>query len=189
MQGQYEIRESSRAKRLGLTVSPDGQVTVTKPVRVSVKRAEEFAAKNEEWILASQEKFRRLAEKRAKKGIEQIVLPRPRKDSKAYKDARAAARVLVTERLRYFNTVYGFKYGTISIRDQKTRWGSCSAAGNLSFNYRLVFLPQALQDYIVVHELCHTKEHNHSPKFWAQIARTMPEHALLRKELRTRYAA
>jgi hypothetical protein len=189
MQEGYEIRESARAKRLGLTVHPDGRVVVTKPVRVTVKRAEAFAASYETWILAAKEAFRRRAERRKKSGIEQIVLPRPRKGSKAYKEAREAARMLVTVRLAHFNRVYGFRYGTISIRDQKTRWGSCSAAGNLSFNYRLVYLPPALQDYVVAHELAHVKEHNHSPRFWAQVARTVPDHVLLRKELRTRYSA
>lgn len=186
---EFTIRESARAKRLGITVHPDGSVTVTKPVRVSEKRAHAFAAKQEAWILAAQEKFRRLAMRRAKQGLEQVALPRPRKGSKAYKEAREAARALVTERLAHFNHAYGFRYGTISIRDQKTRWGSCSAAGNLSFNYRLIYLPRQLQDYVVVHELCHTKEHNHSERFWAQVARTLPAHARMRKELRTRYSA
>jgi predicted metal-dependent hydrolase len=185
----YEIRESARAKRLGLTVHPDGRVTITKPVRTSLKRAEQFAALHETWILAAQESFRRKAERRKRNGIEQIQLPRPRKGSKAYKEAREAARSLVTERLAHFNQAYGFRYGTISIRDQKTRWGSCSAAGNLSFNYRLIYLPPTLQDYVVVHELAHVKEHNHSARFWDQMARVLPDHALLRKELRTRYSA
>jgi predicted metal-dependent hydrolase len=181
----YEIRESARAKRLGLTVHPDGRVIITKPVRASVKAMERFVAAHEAWILATKEKFR----KRLKRsGVEQVALPRPRKGSNAYKEARKAARKLVAERLEHFNQVYGFTYGTLSIRDQKTRWGSCSAAGNLSFNYRLVFLPDALQDYVIVHELCHTKEHNHSERFWAQVARTVPDHLTLRKELRTRYS-
>jgi len=178
------MRTSTRAKRLGLTVHPDGRVVVTMPRWVSIKAAEAFVAKHEEWIEIAKEKFKKRA---AKKGIDQITLPHPRKNSNAYKEARKLARVLVAERLQYFNTRYGFTYGTISIRDQKTRWGSCSAKGNLSFNYRIVYLPQALQDYIVVHELCHTKEHNHSEKFWAQVARTIPDHARQRKELRTRY--
>jgi len=189
MIGEYEIKESGRAKRLSLSVHPDGLVTVTKPLRMSVKAAERFVATYESWILAAQEAFRRKAERQKKRGIEQIQLPRPRKGSKAYKEARDTARALVTERLRYFNTQYGYPYGSISIRDQKTRWGSCSAAGNLSFNYRLIYLPPVLQDYIVVHELCHTREHNHSPAFWAHVARALPDHASLRKELRTRYSA
>jgi len=187
MTGEYEIRESTRATRLGITVHPDGRVTVTKPVQVSEKRVHAFVRKYQDWIETSQERFRKRAERQNKKGLPTFALPRPRKNSKAYTEARKAARVLVTERLQHFNQVYGFRYGTLSIRDQKTRWGSCSAAGNLSFNYRLIFLPEVLQDYIIVHELAHVKEHNHSARFWAQVARTVPAHSELRKELRTRY--
>lgn len=179
----HEIRESTRAKRLGITVHPDGSVVVTKPKRTSLNAAEAFVAKHQEWIEAAKEKFRN----KAKKQANQILLPRPRKNSLAYKEARKVARSLVTERLKHFNELYGFTYGTISIRDQKTRWGSCSANGNLSFNYRIIYLPETLQNYILVHELCHTKEHNHSTKFWNEVARAMPNHALHKKELRTKY--
>lgn len=150
-----------------------------------MKVTEAFVVKNKAWIDAAQEKFKK---RTAKKGPEQTALPRPRKNSTAYKEARKVARLLVTERLQHFNQLYHFTYGTISIRDQKTRWGSCSAKGNLSFNYRITYLPETLQDYIVVHELCHTKEHNHSERFWAQVARTLPEHRSLRKLLKA-YAA
>lgn len=180
----YEIRESTRARRLGITVHPDGRVVVTKPVQVSVRRAEAFAEKSREWIGAVQEKFRRKAEKQKKSGMLPLELPRPRKGSKAYKEAVASARALTTERLAHFNRLYGFRYGTISIRNQKTRWGSCSATGNLSFNYKIAFLPPMLADYVIVHELCHTKEHNHSERFWAQVARAIPEHKECRKRLR-----
>lgn len=186
MREEYEIRESTRAKRLTLTVHPDGRVVATKPTRISQKVAEAFVLKHREWIERAKEAFIKRA---AKKRTDQIALPRPRKNSTAYKEARKEARVLVTERLKHFNELYNFTYGTISIRDQKTRWGSCSAKGNLSFNYRIVYLPKEIQDYIVVHELCHTKEHNHSERFWAQVGRAIPEHASLRKALRSNYAA
>ncbi|MDP2815315.1 MAG: SprT family zinc-dependent metalloprotease [Rectinemataceae bacterium] len=182
---EYEIRESTRAKRLTITVRPDGRVVATKPTRTSLKAAEAFVLKHWEWIERAREAFQKRA---AKKRTDQIALPRPRKNSTAYKEAGKEARVLVTERLKHFNELYNFTYGTISIRDQKTRWGSCSAKGNLSFNYRIVYLPKEIQDYIVVHELCHTKEHNHSERFWAQVGRAIPEHASLRKALRSKYA-
>lgn len=182
----HEIRESSRAQRLGITVHSDGRVVLTKPKRISIRAAEAFLAKHQEWIETAIEKFRKRVEK---KRADQILLPRPRKNSIAYKEARKTAKALVAERLTHFNELYRFTYGTISIRDQKTRWGSCSAKGNLSFNYRIVYLPKDLQDYIIVHELCHTKEHNHSERFWAQVARAVSDHALLRKKLRTRYSS
>ncbi len=180
----YIVRESTRAKRLTLTVHPDGRVVATKPTRISQKTAEAFVLKHREWIERAKEAFIKRA---AKKRTNPIALPRPRKNSSAYREARKEARILVTERLKHFNELYNFTYGTIYIRDQKTRWGSCSAKGNLSFNYRIVYLPKEIQDYIVVHELCHTKEHNHSERFWAQVAREIPAHALRRRELRTRY--
>lgn len=180
----YEIRDSARARRLTLTVHPDGRAVVTKPKRISLKAAEAFVAKHQEWIETARETFRKRA---ARKPVDQITLPRPRKNSNAYKEARKQARALIKERLVHFNALYGFSYGTISIRDQKTRWGSCSAKGNLSFNYRVVYLPEALQDYIVVHELCHTKEHNHSDRFWNEVAKTIPGHAALKKRLRVAY--
>lgn len=184
MRDEYDIRESIKAKRLTLTVRPDGRVSVTKPKQVSMKVAEAFVVMNKAWIDAAKEKFRKQV---ARKAPEQIALQRPRKNSVAYKEARKAARLLVMERLTHLNQLYHFTYGTISIRDQKTRWGSCSANGNLSFNYRIIYLPEALQDYIIVHELCHTKEHNHSVRFWTEVARAVPNHTLLKKELRTKF--
>jgi predicted metal-dependent hydrolase len=101
----------------------------------------------------------------------------------------AAARTLVRERLDYFNRHYGYVYGKIFIRNTRTRWGSCSSKGNLGFNYRIATLDARLADYIVVHELCHLKEFNHSPQFWALVAETMPQWKLLRRELRSKRLA
>jgi len=72
----------------------------------------------------------------------------------------------------------------VSIRNQKTRWGSCSRQKNLSFSYRLFLLPPRFCDYVIVHELCHLKEMNHSPKFWALVARTFPDYKKLRREMK-----
>lgn len=180
-----KVQESSRAKHVRISVYPDGRVVVTKPLRTSFKTIERFIEDKKEWIQKTQESFAQKKQRRT--GTEPIALPRPRKNSAAYKEARKAARKLVSERLKYFNTLYNFPYGTISIRNQKTRWGSCSAGGNLSFNYRIIYLPPELADYVIVHELCHVKEHNHSPKFWEQMARTLPNHKALRKRIHTEY--
>ncbi|MDB5194853.1 MAG: putative metal-dependent hydrolase [Parcubacteria group bacterium] len=112
-----------------------------------------------------------------------IQLPRTRRGTKPHKDAVERTRALVTERVSYWSGVYGIPYGTISIRKQKTRWGSCSQAGNLSFNYRLGFLPLHLADYVIVHELCHIRQHNHSPAFWALVAQAIPHPKKLRTHL------
>lgn len=179
---EYEIVESIRAKHLRLSVQPDGRVVVTKPKRVSLREIETWVRTKEDWIEKAVAHFAR-----RNRGVIPETLPRPRRGSKAYKEAVASARILVTTRLAHFNQLYDFTYGTISIRNQKTRWGSCSSENNLSFNYRIVFLPPALADYIIVHELCHTKEHNHSKRFWNLVAQAIPEHPKLRKEIRTRY--
>ncbi|KND51039.1 MAG: putative metal-dependent hydrolase [Parcubacteria bacterium C7867-007] len=186
----HEIRESARAKHLRIDVFPDGRVLLTKPIRMPLHIAEAFLKQRTAWILQTKEAFiartKKIEQKRRKLGIaEPILLPKPRMGSAAYKQAVAIARAISTERLSHFNEHYKFTYGSISIRNQKTRWGSCSAAGNLSFNYRIAYLPPAQQDYLVVHELCHTKEHNHSPKFWSLVGETIPEYKRLRSVLKS----
>lgn len=101
-----------------------------------------------------------------------------------YIEHRERARALVVERLAHFNQFYGYAWGSIAIRDQRGRWGSCSSKGNLNFNYRLALLPAHLSDYVIVHELCHLGEFNHSQNFWDLVARAMPNYLDLRAELK-----
>lgn len=101
-----------------------------------------------------------------------------------YLQYKEVARVLALERLAVYNQIYQYKYNKISIRDQRTRWGSCSSKGNINFNYKIALLPPHLADYIIVHELCHIGEMNHSERFWDLVARTIPNHIELRLELR-----
>jgi len=102
-----------------------------------------------------------------------------------YEANKEKARALVLERLAYFNRFYGLKWGRVAIRNTKRRWGSCSKRSNLNFCYRVVFLPKDLTDYIIVHELCHLKEFNHSKAFWALVAMTIPDYKTLRKQLKS----
>ncbi|MCR4313690.1 MAG: M48 family metallopeptidase [Candidatus Uhrbacteria bacterium] len=97
---------------------------------------------------------------------------------------REEARTFVHSRLEVFNEHYRFEYHRVAIRNQRTRWGSCSKKGNLNFNYRIARLPIHLADYVIVHELCHLGEFNHSPQFWNLVARAIPDHRERRKELR-----
>lgn len=114
-------------------------------------------------------------------------LPRVRKGSANDTAARASARALAHARLSHFNQHYGFSYSRVFIRNQKTRWGACSAKGNLGFNYRIAFLPPELADYVIVHELCHLGQFNHSRAFWELVEQQIPNHKELRHQLRTKY--
>lgn len=104
--------------------------------------------------------------------------------TKHYVLHREAARSLVHARLAHYNAHYGFVYNRVAIRNQRRCWGSCTSLKNLNFSYRLLFLPPELADYVIVHELCHLKELNHSPRFWALVAETIPEYQLCRRALR-----
>ncbi len=165
----YEFKPSRRARSLRLEISASGLV-VTKPWFVPVAFMERFIAHQENWILKNLAKHRHAE-----------ILPKVTKEELVVLKKRAA-KILIS-RLEFFNKVYNFKYKSISVRDQKTRWGSCSRQGALNFNYRLVLLPESLLDYVAVHELCHLKEMNHSKKFWNLVSLAIPDYKERRKEL------
>ncbi len=101
-----------------------------------------------------------------------------------YKKHKRQAEEVIRLRLQEFNRHYGFSYNRVTIRNQKTRWGSCSLKRNLSFNYKILFLPSALQDYLIVHELCHLAEMNHSKNFWSLVGQTIPNPKQVRAQLK-----
>ncbi len=103
--------------------------------------------------------------------------------SKKYLEYKEKARDIVNTRLEHFNQHYKLTYGKISIRNQKSRWGSCSSKGNLNFNYKIALLPPHLADYVIVHELCHRGQFNHSQKFWDLVGETLPHYDVLMAEL------
>lgn len=109
---------------------------------------------------------------------------RAKSSSKKYLENKDSAREIATSRLLHFNKHYGFKIGRISIRNQVSRWGSCSSKGNLNFNYKIALIPPEIADYIVVHELCHLGQFNHSQKFWDLVGETIPNYLELKEELR-----
>jgi predicted metal-dependent hydrolase len=104
--------------------------------------------------------------------------------TKHYLENRETARKLVLAKLDYFNQFYGFKWQRVAIRNQRRCWGSCSALKNLNFNYKIQFLPPQLQDYIIVHELCHLQELNHGQSFWTLVERVIPDYKQKVLELR-----
>lgn len=109
---------------------------------------------------------------------------RKRRVSKNYLENKNKALEIVKERIEYLNAFYNYKWNKISVKNQKTRWGSCSRRGNLNFNYKIALLPQKSSDYIIVHELCHLGEFNHSQKFWDLVAKTVPDYKETRRDLR-----
>ena len=101
------------------------------------------------------------------------------------RELAAQARREIPPRVEHFAGIMGIQYGRITIRNQATLWGSCSAKGNLNFNCLLMLAPEAVRDYVVVHELCHRKQMNHSEAFWAEVERVLPRYREARKWLKT----
>lgn len=111
------------------------------------------------------------------------VRPASKKRKKRLTPQKKQARELVLKLLNECNSHYNFPFKRVFIRAQKTRWGSCSSRGNLNFNYKIIFLPEHIARYIVIHELCHLKEFNHSKRFWDLVRETCPQFEKDKKEL------
>ena len=97
---------------------------------------------------------------------------------------REQARRFVENRISYFNKFYNFEINRVAIKNTSTRWGSCSSKGNLNFNYKIIYLRKELADYLIVHEICHLGQLNHSKKYWALVRQTIPNYDKINKELR-----
>ncbi len=167
---RYTIKRSSRARMMRLAVYPDARVVVTAPQLFGFGAIERFVIKHSDWISRHVERARTRTVVRIKRG----EIP----------ELKRRALALASVRCSHFGTVYGLTYKKISIRAQKTRWGSCSRDGNLSFNYKVAVLPTHIADYIIVHELCHRAEMNHGRKFWHLVEKAIPQHRAVRRELR-----
>lgn len=170
---EYTLKVSRRARRMRLVIFCDGNFVVTVPEGIGENSVEKFIVAKSQWIIDKLEYFKRFPAGVFSKRSKRYSLQRKRE-----------ALELVEKRVSYFNQLYGFKYNNITIRNQKTRWGSCSKKGNLNFNYKITSLPQRMADYIVVHELCHLGEFNHSQNFWNLVARTVPDYLQIRREIR-----
>lgn len=158
---------------LRLTVHADGRVVVTMPRGMSPAYAMRFAQARSQWIADKVAYFQRKPKP--------LLLSANKRDYRQYKDA---ALDLARQRLAFFNVIYRLAFHSVTIGNQKTRWGSCSKKGNVSFSYRIALLPPRYADYIVVHELCHLKEMNHSQKFWDLVSLAVPNYRDIRKALK-----
>lgn len=164
----------SRRRTLGLEIK-NGIVKARIPFCLSDRDLTCFIEKHGEWILSKLEK----AEQRKENAFPDIV-----SFDMLSKQERAAIKESFLKKADGYAALMGLNYGRLTVRDQRTRWGSCSSKGNLNFNYRLYFLPERLMDYVIVHELVHRIHMNHSKAFWNEVERYYPGYKSCRKELK-----
>lgn len=167
----------SNRKTVAIQVNSDLSVTVRAPRSASEKDIEEILKKKEAWISKHIEKIKEAKERFEAEPTEKLTR------EKVIALAEEALKV-IPERVEYFAKVIGVTYGKITIRNQKTRWGSCSSKGNLNFNCLLMLAPPEVLDYVVVHELCHRKQMNHSKAFWLEVEKVLPDYKEVRKWLK-----
>ena len=165
----------SRRKTISVEVRPDMRVIVRSPYRMPKKEILKFVSEKQDWI-----------EKHLAKMQEQI---KNQPDVEGFtsdeiNDLADRALLYFPPRVKEYADIIGVTYGRITIRNQRTRWGSCSSDGNLNFNCLLMMLPEEIRDYVIVHELCHRKEMNHSPKFWKEVEKYCPEYKVLKERLK-----
>lgn len=204
----------SKRKTLALIVKPDGSLLVRAPLRTSNALIQEFVEKNRGWIEKQQTKARTTLSAAARQYVpgeiflylgtsypleivegqkEPLRLDRKFKLAASHQGEaalaferwyREQAKQTIPARVEFFARQYDFSYKRIGITSARTRWGSCSATGSLSFSWRLILAPLAVVDYVVVHELVHTVFHNHSKRFWHRVATIMPDYHVHRRWLR-----
>jgi len=164
----YKVKRSARIKRVRIVIDSAEYVTVKAGMFTNLSGIEKFLEKEKDWIESQMRKMK----------TEKIALP------ENYHGYRLRTMQFVRDRVRHWNTFYGYPYNSIRIKDVGTRWGSCSTQKNLNFNYRIYFLPEHLQDYIIVHEICHLGEMNHSYRFWNLVKKTVPDYKKRKHELK-----
>lgn len=169
---EYEIIYSAR-RTLAVQIISGGQVKVRAPKHTPKADIDRFLTEKQNWIVKYLVKTPETSAP--------APPPLPEQERRRYMEI---ARDIFTRKTAYYASVMNVTYGRISIREQKTRWGSCSSKGNLNFNWRLIFAPEEVLDYIVVHELAHRREMNHSPAFYRIVGSVLPDYKKEQKWLR-----
>ena len=163
----YTLIRSDR-KSIGIHITADG-VVVRAPKRLPAAEIDRFVQSKRIWIEGH---------------LSKIPAPQPKFTHEEIEALAQKALAVIPDQVRHFAPMVGVTYGRITIRNQRSRWGSCSGKGNLNFNCLLMLTPSYCLDYVVVHELCHRLEMNHSPKFWAQVERVLPDYQKSREWLK-----
>ena len=169
-----QVVRSSR-KTLGIEIRSGNLVLVRAPMRMPVSEIRRMVNQRREWI------EKHLAAAAQREASLQAV---PRMTREEIEALAKEALAWFPPRVQMFAVKMGIRYGRITIRNQKTRWGSCSSDGNLNFNCMLMLCPEEIRDYVIVHELCHRLEMNHSPRFWAEVEKQLPDYRKLKKWLK-----
>jgi predicted metal-dependent hydrolase len=159
----------SHRRTLALEITSTGELRVRAPYLVSERDIQKFVESKSNWI----EKHLRKLE--CDKGV---LDSEGRFSEEELKKLVKLAKQVIPEKVAYYARIMNVTYGRISIRKQRSRWGSCSREGNLNFNCLLMLAPEEVLDYVIVHELCHLKEMNHSKKFWAEVKKVLPDYEL-----------
>ena len=163
----------SRRKTLAIQVTREGKVVVRAPLFSTDRQIAQFAQEHEEWVREKLSEVQNTDRISAKEFTPAEI--------RVYKKR---AQGIISRRVAYYAGIMGLSYGNITIRDQKSRWGSCSSTGNLNFSWRLILMPIEVMDYVVVHELAHLMEMNHSKAFWAEVEKVLPDYEVQRKWLK-----
>jgi len=166
---QYTLKRSARAKRLRIQIESNATVTVVAPHRLGVGAIERFVHEQRLWIARQV-----LKQKRQQK----VCL------EGSFEQHKARAKKFVRDRVKHFAALHGFEYGRISVKQTTSQWGSCSAEKNLSFSYKIYFLPPELADYVIIHELCHTRHMNHGKPFHGLMGQVLPAYRARRARLK-----
>lgn len=166
--GEYnvEVRRSKR-KSATIKITADMQIVVFVPLYVSDNEIEKMVISKSKWIDEHMLKVQSTIDERSK--LEKITFEQ-------IKELADQAVEYIPKRVKYYAEKENFVYNKITIKNLVSRWGSCSTKGNLNFNCLLMLTPDYVIDYIVVHELCHLREMNHSEKFWAEVEKIMPDY-------------
>jgi len=163
----------SRRKTISIQITPAGEVVVRCPSRMSKREVQAFVESRNSWV---------------EKHLLSIQ-SRPQLPAFTEEELQALALLAkedISKRVRFHADRIGVSYNRITIRSQHTRWGSCSSKGNINFNCLLMLMPPEVRDYVVVHELCHRKEMNHSPAFWLEVEQVFPNYREAKKWLKER---
>lgn len=175
---KYEVTVvKSKRKTFAIQIKPDLSIVVRAPMKATKRDVLRMLEQNDAWIEENLRKVKDRGEQLKREAL-------PKLGEEEIRTLHKKAHEYIPKRVKYYAPLVGVTYSRITIRMQKTRWGSCSNKGGLNFNCLLMKTPPEVIDYVVVHELCHRKQMNHSPQFWAEVESVLPEYKVPRKWLK-----